>query len=76
MFPPQVSNEFLHELSDRLAIPRGKFVAVVGDSDLFSSSLPYGLRCAQEQGLVTAGDIGLLISVGVGIQVGCAVYHF
>ncbi|OHB80585.1 MAG: hypothetical protein A2W31_10515 [Planctomycetes bacterium RBG_16_64_10] len=76
VFPPQVSNEFLHELSDRLAIPREKFVAVVGDNDLFSSSLPYGLRCAQEQGLVTAGDIGLLISVGVGIQVGCAVYYF
>jgi len=76
VFPPQVSTEFVRELSDRLAIPREKFVAVASDNDLFSSSLPYGLRCAQEQGLVTEGDIGLLISVGVGMQVGCAVYYF
>ena len=30
----------------------------------------------REQGLVQPGDIGLIVAVGSGIQVGCATYYF
>jgi len=77
VFPPQVSSGFITRLSETLHLPREKFVDVVGEGhDLFSSSLPYALEHALTNGLVKPGDTGLMISVGSGIQVGCAIYHF
>ncbi len=77
IFPPQISAGFITGLSDKLGLPREKFIDVVGDGpDLFSSSLPYAFEHAREQGLVKPGDIGLMIAVGSGIQVGCAIYYF
>jgi len=77
VFPPQISSGFIDRLSSRLDFPKNRFVDVVEDGpDLFSSSLPYGIEHAYENGLVKSGDIGLMISVGSGIQVGCAIYHF
>lgn len=77
IFPPQISSGFIARLSGRLAFPLERFVEVPGDgADLFSSSLPYGFERAFEDGLVKPGDTGLVIAVGSGIQVGCAIYHF
>jgi len=77
VFPPQISSRFIARLSSRLDFPKDRFVDVAGDGpDLFSSSLPFGIEFAYENGLVKSGDIGLMISVGSGIQVGCAIYHF
>ncbi|RDV15368.1 3-oxoacyl-ACP synthase [Pontibacter diazotrophicus] len=77
VFPPQISSAFIARLGTQLALPSEKFVDVVGaGSDLFSSSIPYGMAYALENGLVKPGDTGLLIAVGSGIQVGCAVYRF
>ena len=77
IFPPQISSDFITRLSEKLNIPREKFVDVVGDGpDLFSSSLTYAYEYAYENGLVKPGDTGLIISVGSGIQVGCAIYYF
>ncbi|MEP7279704.1 MAG: 3-oxoacyl-[acyl-carrier-protein] synthase III C-terminal domain-containing protein [Bacteroidota bacterium] len=77
IFPPQISSNFIERLSLAMNLPHEKFVDAVGEGpDLFSSSLPYGLEYAYEKGLVKSGDIGLMIAVGSGIQVGCAIYHF
>jgi 3-oxoacyl-[acyl-carrier-protein] synthase III len=77
ILPPQISSDFIIRLSEKLNLPREKFIDVVGDGpDLFSSSLTYAYEYAYENGLVKSGDAGLIISVGSGIQVGCAIYYF
>jgi 3-oxoacyl-[acyl-carrier-protein] synthase III len=74
---PQISSGFITRLSKELNLPRERFVDVVGEGpDFFSSSLPYAIEHVYEQELVKSGDTGLMISVGSGIQVGCAIYHF
>jgi 3-oxoacyl-[acyl-carrier-protein] synthase III len=77
IFPPQISSRFIAELSERINVPRERFIDVVGEGpDLFSSSLTYALEHAYGRNLVKPGDIGLMIAVGSGIQVGCAIYYF
>jgi amino acid adenylation domain-containing protein len=76
VFPPNLSNADRTELAARLNIPSSRFVDVATDTDLFSSSLPYGLQHAWRHNLVRPGDIGLIVSVGSGVQVGCATYRF
>jgi 3-oxoacyl-[acyl-carrier-protein] synthase III len=77
IFPPQISSAFISKLSERLHLQRGMFVELANyGEDYFTSSLPYTLWYAREQQLVDAKDIGLLICVGAGIQVGCALYYF
>jgi 3-oxoacyl-[acyl-carrier-protein] synthase III len=77
VFPPQLSSEFINGLCAALELPKEKFIDVVPDGkDLFSSSLPYAISYAMENGLVQPGDAGLVIAVGSGIQVGCAIYYF
>jgi 3-oxoacyl-[acyl-carrier-protein] synthase III len=77
IFPPQISSEFISELSRGMNLPRDAFVdAVQGGRDLFTSSLPFALRQARDHGLVRPGDVGLIVTAGSGIQVGCALYYF
>jgi 3-oxoacyl-[acyl-carrier-protein] synthase III len=77
IFPPQISSAFIGELAAAMAVPRDRFVDVVQDGkDLFTSSLPFALRAARQQGVVRQGDLGLIITAGSGIEVGCALYHF
>ncbi|MEX2231041.1 MAG: 3-oxoacyl-[acyl-carrier-protein] synthase III C-terminal domain-containing protein [Cyclobacteriaceae bacterium] len=77
VFPPQISSSFITRLIEKLNLPRERFIDVVGEGpDLFSSSLTYAFEHAYEKGLVKPGDIGLMIAVGSGIQVGCAIYYF
>jgi 3-oxoacyl-[acyl-carrier-protein] synthase III len=77
VFPPQISSQFISHLRGALHLPKAKFVDVAGEGpNLFSSSLPYGLAYAHEQGLVKTGDTGVMIAVGSGLQVGCAIYQF
>jgi 3-oxoacyl-[acyl-carrier-protein] synthase III len=77
VFPPQISSAFITELSGAMDFPRDRFVDVVQNGpDLFTSSLPFALRHARDHGLVRQGDIGLLVTAGSGIQVGCALYCF
>ena len=75
ILPPQISAQFISSLSGRMNVSRDKFVDVA-HNDLFTSSLPYALEHVREQDLVKPGDIGLIISAGSGIQVGCATYYF
>jgi hypothetical protein len=44
--------------------------------DLYTSALPFSIEHVRQKGLAKAGDIGLVINVGCGLQVGCAVYYF
>jgi 3-oxoacyl-[acyl-carrier-protein] synthase III len=77
IFPPQISLQFINQLSVRLHLPLQKFIDVVGDGpDLFSSSLPYAFEYAYKMGNIKSGDTGLVVAVGSGIQVGCAIYQF
>jgi amino acid adenylation domain-containing protein len=76
VLPPQISSRFIDDLSRQMQLSRDRFVDVHTEHDLYTSSLPYALDAARSQGRVQAGDIGLIITVGPGIQVGCATYHF
>lgn len=77
IFPPQISSTFIARLSAALHFPIEKFIDAVGEGpDLFSSSIAYAFQYVQEKALVNPGDLGLIITVGSGIQVGCAIYHF
>jgi 3-oxoacyl-[acyl-carrier-protein] synthase III len=76
VFPPFLSPADRTELAARLCIPSSRFVDLPTDTDLFTSSLPYALQQAWRHKLVEPGDIGLIVSVGSGIQVGCATYRF
>ncbi|MFD2201717.1 3-oxoacyl-[acyl-carrier-protein] synthase III C-terminal domain-containing protein [Shivajiella indica] len=77
VFPPQISSGFIKSLSGRIGLNDEKFIDIVGEGpDLFSSSIPFGMKYALENGLVKSGDIGLIIAVGSGLQIGCAIYHF
>lgn len=77
VFLPQVSPGFVEGLRARLSIPKERCVnAAKPGHDLFTSSLPVALRHAQVEGIVRSGAVGLIVAVGSGIQVGCALYHF
>jgi 3-oxoacyl-[acyl-carrier-protein] synthase III len=76
VFPPHLSLADRTELAARIDIPRSRFVDLAADTDPFTSSLPYGLEHAWRHDLVSSGDIGLIVTVGSGVQVGCAIYRF
>jgi 3-oxoacyl-[acyl-carrier-protein] synthase III len=77
VFLPQVSPRFVGGLRASLSIPEERCVNVAQPGrDLSTSSLPVALRSARERGMVRPGAVGLIVGVGSGIQVGCALYHF
>jgi 3-oxoacyl-[acyl-carrier-protein] synthase III len=77
VFLPQVSCRLLEGLRAGLSIPEERCVnALQPGYDLFTSSLPLALRYAHAQGMVRPGDVGLIVGVGSGIQVGCVLYDF
>ncbi|WP_242657317.1 3-oxoacyl-[acyl-carrier-protein] synthase III C-terminal domain-containing protein, partial [Mycobacterium talmoniae] len=76
VLPPQLSGADRAELAARLNIPVSRFVDLGVDADPFSSCVPYGLQQARTRRLVSSGDIALLVSVGSGVEVGCATYRF
>ena len=77
VFPPQISSGFIVRLGNHLKFAKEKYINVVGEGpDLFTSSLPFGMNEAIEKKLVKTGDLGLIITVGSGLQVGCVIYKF
>ena len=76
VFPPQDSAEFSKELAERLGVPSERMVNIADGEDYFTSSLACSIRAAQDSGRVEAGDIGLFICMGAGLQIGCAIYYF
>ena len=60
-----------------MGLSKDLFVDVTKDrKDLFTSSIAYGMQQMKDDGQGKPGDIALIIGVGSGVQVGCALYHF
>jgi 3-oxoacyl-[acyl-carrier-protein] synthase III len=76
VFPPFLPSADRTELAKRIDIDTSRFVDLSPEGDPFTSSLPQGLAHAWQNQLVQPGDIGLLVSVGSGLQVGCTTYRF
>jgi 3-oxoacyl-[acyl-carrier-protein] synthase III len=77
ILPSQFSEHLNQGLSDVLGIERDRVVDVLeSGKDLFNNSVPYSLQRIRQQKLVKPGDLGLIINVGAGTQVGCATYRF
>jgi len=77
IIPQQISESFILRLSQAMGLPKELFVDVTENrKDLFTSSIAYGMQKIQEEGQGNPGDIALIIGVGSGVQVGCALYHF
>ena len=77
ILPPQISTTFVPRLCETMAVSHTRFVDLTREhNDLYSSTLVYTLQHVNEQGWIQRGDIGLIINVGSGIQVGCAIYYF
>ncbi|MFD3706628.1 amino acid adenylation domain-containing protein [Nocardia sp. NPDC058658] len=74
---PQISTRFLDAVAERIGVDRARLVDVVdGGPDLYTSSIPAALRHCAETGAAGPRDLGVIIAVGAGVQVGCALYHF
>jgi amino acid adenylation domain-containing protein len=77
VLPPLRSAAFVRRLADELRIPLGRFIVPQEkERDAFTSSLAQGLAAARKEGRCIPGTIGLVLAVGAGIQVGCALYYF
>jgi 3-oxoacyl-[acyl-carrier-protein] synthase III len=77
VLPPQISPAFVRGVADRLGVDPTRCVdATVAGADLFTSSLPHAFRSTMEARRVAPGDFGLVIAVGSGVQVVCALYRF
>ncbi len=76
VFPPHLSPAALDELAAQIGIPRLRFVDLPGDTDPFTSSLPYELEHARQHGQARPGDIALIMTVGSGVEIGCTTYRF
>ncbi|MBN1655212.1 MAG: hypothetical protein JXA30_15695 [Deltaproteobacteria bacterium] len=74
---PQISTAFIDEVREVLGGQDERFInATAEGDDLFSASIPVALKYAIDNNLAQPGNKALLISVGSGIQVGCATYTF
>jgi 3-oxoacyl-[acyl-carrier-protein] synthase III len=77
ILPPQISRSFVHELADAMHVESSRLVDLAGDNgSLSSSSLAHSFHKVRCGGGLAAGDVGLMISVGSGLQVGAATYYF
>ena len=76
VFPPQISAEFVSALRERMAFPEDQVMALANGHDYYTSSTAYAMQAAWDRHMISRGDIGLVINVGTGIQVGCALYQF
>ncbi|MFO0876009.1 MAG: amino acid adenylation domain-containing protein [Gemmataceae bacterium] len=76
VLPPWRSPAFTVALAQRLQVPASQ-VELMDETggDLFTSSLPAVFARAREHGRLKAGELGLVIEVGAGVQVACALYR-
>lgn len=76
VFPPFLPAADHAELAKRIDIDGSRFVELGDETDPFTSSVPLGLQQAWQNEMVKPGDIGLIVSVGSGLQVACTTYRF
>jgi 3-oxoacyl-[acyl-carrier-protein] synthase III len=71
------SESFVRRLAAAVDIPCDRFVLPAPAArDAFTSSLAQGLAVARAEGRCVPGTTALIVAVGAGVQVGCALYHF
>lgn len=77
VLPPQVSRSFVASLRERLPVKADVVIdASCGQQDCFTSSLACSLEELRRARPPRAGDIGIILGVGAGIQAVAAVYRF
>jgi 3-oxoacyl-[acyl-carrier-protein] synthase III len=77
VLPPQFSSAFNARLAAAIGIPLPKVVDLGQQGlDLFTSAVPFALEHIQRERIAQPGEIGLVVQVGSGLQVGCATYYF
>lgn len=76
LLPPQISPDFVAGVADALEFLPEQTVSIAEGGNLATSSTPAAYLHAVESGLAKPGDLGLMINVGAGIQVACALYQF
>jgi 3-oxoacyl-[acyl-carrier-protein] synthase III len=77
VLPPLISAGFVGRLARVLQMPHTRMVfPPERRRDLHTSSLVLAFLQLREQNRVRTGDVGLIVAVGSGIQVGCATYRF
>ncbi|NIL97543.1 MAG: hypothetical protein GTO53_07925 [Planctomycetales bacterium] len=77
VLPPQISPSFVDRLGRQLDVPPGRLVRLSRPHrDLYTSSLAHSLDALARARRVTRGMKGLIVEVGAGIQVACAIYHW
>ena len=77
VLPPQTSPAFVARLAGALEVPAARCADVSdGAGDLFTSSIGYALQDVLTRKLVAPGDVGLMVTAGAGLAIGCAIYYF
>lgn len=77
LLPPQISPAFVSETARRLEFAGDSVVDVsIEGQDLATSATPVALQAVLESQRAQSGDLGVIVNVGSGIQVACAVYQF
>jgi 3-oxoacyl-[acyl-carrier-protein] synthase III len=77
VFASQISASFLDCIGRALRIEQDRIVnAIPAGRDLLTSSIPFAFRQSVERAPAMPGEIGLVISAGSGVQIGCALYYF
>jgi 3-oxoacyl-[acyl-carrier-protein] synthase III len=77
VFLPEPAPGFRRRVAELLHLDPGRVIDPPEERvDRYTCSLPYLLHRARQARLVTDGDIGLLVEVGSGLSVACAVYRF
>jgi 3-oxoacyl-[acyl-carrier-protein] synthase III len=77
VLPPLISVGFVSRLGETLRVPQERMIHPPRDAaDMHTSSLAFAVKRLRETKRVRAGEIGLIIGIAPGIQVGCATYRF
>ncbi len=77
VLPPQISTDFVQRVGEQLKVDPSRVVnAADGNLNLSTSSTPAAMDRVLRERLASPGDLGLLINVGAGLQVACALYRF
>jgi 3-oxoacyl-[acyl-carrier-protein] synthase III len=77
LLPPQISPSFVDGTARRLGWDGSRVAHVASPyGDLSTSSTPVAMQAVRERKMVAPGDLGLIVNVGAGVQVACALYRF
>ena len=75
--PHQASLNIIHDLADRLGMPREAFIITFPDTgNLSSASIPVALHDANRRSCFTDGDWVVFVTAGAGMAWGAAVYRW